>query len=202
MFVRTKKSGKYQYLQIVQNRREGKKTVQRVIATLGRLDRLQGKGEIESIIKSLARFADARFDGKWVLKTNTSLSPEEVALKYKELWMVEQVFRDVKSVLETRPVFHQRDETIRGHVFLALMLRKELECRWILFPMVRHQAGFKITSGHHHRRQWKIAHHSQRMPGCLWQRLPGGRRRVTSNNSGKLMMKKNNVWCQTFFCIA
>ena len=76
--------------------------------------------------------ADARFDGKWVLKTNTSLSPEEVALKYKELWMVEQVFRDVKSVLETRPVFHQRDETIRGHVFcsfLALTLRKELERR-------------------------------------------------------------------------
>src|SRR4030042_3944593 len=55
------------------------------------------------------------FDGKWVLKTNTSLSPEQVALKYKELWQVEQVFREVKSVLETRPVFHKCDETIRGH---------------------------------------------------------------------------------------
>lgn len=75
---------------------------------------------------------DARFDGKWVLKTNTSFSPEETALKYKELWQVEQVFRDVKSVLETRPIFHQRDETIRGHVFcsfLALVLRKELDRR-------------------------------------------------------------------------
>jgi len=75
---------------------------------------------------------DARFDGKWVLKTNTSFSPEDIALKYKELWQVEQVFRDVKSVLETRPIFHQRDETIRGHVFcsfLALVLRKELNRR-------------------------------------------------------------------------
>jgi hypothetical protein len=36
--------------------------------------------------------ADARFDGKWVLKTNTSLSSEQVALKYKELWQVEQIF--------------------------------------------------------------------------------------------------------------
>ncbi len=75
---------------------------------------------------------EARFDGKWVLKTNTSLSTENVALKYKELWQVEQVFRDVKSVLETRPIFHQRDETIRGHVFcsfLALVLRKELDRR-------------------------------------------------------------------------
>ena len=74
----------------------------------------------------------ARFDGKWVLKTNTDLLPEQVALKYKELWQVEQVFRDVKSVLETRPIFHQKDETIRGHVFcsfLALVLRKELDRR-------------------------------------------------------------------------
>jgi transposase len=75
---------------------------------------------------------DARYDGKWVLKTNTDLSTEIIALKYKELWMVEQLFRDAKSVLETRPIFHQKDETIRGHVFcsfLALVLRKELQRR-------------------------------------------------------------------------
>ena len=75
---------------------------------------------------------EARFDGKWVLITNTDFSAETVALKYKELWQVEQVFRDVKSVLETRPVYHQRDENIRGHVFcsfLALVLRKELDRR-------------------------------------------------------------------------
>jgi transposase len=67
-----------------------------------------------------------------VLTTNTTLSAEHVALKYKELWQVEQVFRDIKSILATRPVFHQRDETIRGHVFssfLALVLKKELDRR-------------------------------------------------------------------------
>jgi transposase len=72
---------------------------------------------------------EKRFDGKWVLKTNTSLTAEQVALKYKELWQVEQVFRDMKSVLDTRPIFHQRDATIKGHVFssfLALVLVKEL----------------------------------------------------------------------------
>ena len=42
---------------------------------------------------------EARYDGKWVLKTNTTLTAEQVALKYKELWQVEQVFRDMKSVL-------------------------------------------------------------------------------------------------------
>ena len=75
---------------------------------------------------------DCRFDGKWVLLTNTNFAVEQVALKYKELWQVEQVFRDVKSILETRPVYHQRDENIRGHVFcsfLSLVLRKELDRR-------------------------------------------------------------------------
>ncbi len=75
---------------------------------------------------------EARYDGKWVLRTNTELPAETVALKYKELIQVEQAFRDMKSVLETRPVFHQTDGTIRGHVFcsfLALVLRKELESR-------------------------------------------------------------------------
>jgi transposase len=75
---------------------------------------------------------ESRFDGKWVLITNTNFSAEQVALKHKELWQVEQAFRDVKSVLETRPVYHQKDENIRGHVFcsfLALVLRKELDGR-------------------------------------------------------------------------
>ena len=75
---------------------------------------------------------ESRFDGKWVLTTNMDLSADKVALKYKELWQVERVFRDVKSILETRPVYHQRNENIRGHVFcsfLALVLRKELERR-------------------------------------------------------------------------
>lgn len=72
------------------------------------------------------------FDGKWVLRTNTSYPAEEVAMQYKELWMVEQAFRTVKSVLETRPIYHKCDETIRGHVFcsfLALIMMKELYSR-------------------------------------------------------------------------
>jgi transposase len=75
---------------------------------------------------------EKRFDGKWVLTTNTELPASEVALQYKELWQVEQVFRDMKSILDTRPVYHQLDETIKGHVFcsfLALVLRKELDKR-------------------------------------------------------------------------
>ena len=72
---------------------------------------------------------EARYDGKWVLSTNTTLAADVVALTYKQLWAVEDIFRTMKSILETRPIHHKRDETIRGHVFcsfLALVLRKAL----------------------------------------------------------------------------
>ena len=75
---------------------------------------------------------EERYDGKWVLTTNVALSAREVALKYKQLWMVEEIFRSMKSLLETRPIDHQCDQTIRGQVFcsfLALVIRKELQDR-------------------------------------------------------------------------
>jgi transposase len=75
---------------------------------------------------------EARYDGKWVLLTNTDLTAAESALKYKGLWMVEDIFRSAKTLLATRPVVHKCDQTIRGHVwcsFLALVLRKELQDR-------------------------------------------------------------------------
>jgi transposase len=75
---------------------------------------------------------EARYDGKWVLRTNTDLSTDQVALKYKQLWMVESLFRTVKSILDTRPIYHKRDETILGHVFcsfLSFVLMKELQNR-------------------------------------------------------------------------
>jgi len=75
---------------------------------------------------------DARYDGKFVLRTNTDLDTGDVALQYKQLWMVEQWFRSCKSLLQTRPIYHRIDPTILGHVFcsfLALVLRQELESR-------------------------------------------------------------------------
>jgi len=76
--------------------------------------------------------AEARFDGKWVLTTNTELTARQLALKYKQLWQVEEIFRTMKSQLATRPIYHKCDDTIRGHVFcsfLALLLRHELQTR-------------------------------------------------------------------------
>lgn len=76
--------------------------------------------------------ADEKFDGVFVLRTNTALDPIQAMLRYKQLWAVEQVFRTTKDILGTRPIYHKRDETIRGHVFcsfLALVLKKDLTDR-------------------------------------------------------------------------
>ena len=59
MFFRTKKSGPRTYLQIVENHRVGGQIKQRVIATLGRLEELQGSGQLGSLLRSGARFAEA-----------------------------------------------------------------------------------------------------------------------------------------------
>jgi transposase len=92
---------------------------------------LAGAGERFAIDEAKIK-EEARYDGKWVLQTNLADEPEIIALAYKELWMVEDLFRTMKSILETRPIYHKRDETIRGHVFcsfLALLLRRALEQR-------------------------------------------------------------------------
>lgn len=76
--------------------------------------------------------ADRRFDGKFVLRTNTNLPASEVAKTYKGLWRVERTFRKEKSTLEVRPIFHHRDDTSIGHIvasFIALRLEVDLQAR-------------------------------------------------------------------------
>ena len=76
--------------------------------------------------------ADARLDGKFVLRTNTELPTAEVATTYKGLWRVERAFREEKSTLDVRPIFHHRDDTSVGHIvasFLALRLEVDLQRR-------------------------------------------------------------------------
>ena len=93
---------------------------------------LKVEGQGHFVVDEAKIAAEARYDGTWVLRSNTELATAEVALQFKQLWMVEQWFRCCKSLLATRPIFHRRDETIRGHVFcsfLALLLRHELQAR-------------------------------------------------------------------------
>lgn len=74
---------------------------------------------------------EANLDGKYLLRTsNPTMSAEDVALGYKQLLQVERAWRDLKSTLDLRPVYHRREERIRAHVdlcWLALLLIRVAE---------------------------------------------------------------------------
>jgi hypothetical protein len=88
------------------------------------------KGSVTLNEAAIAR--EARLDGKFVLTTSTDLAAAAVAKAYKSLWRVERAFREVKSTLDLRPIFHQRDDSVIGHIvgcFLALRLEVDLHRR-------------------------------------------------------------------------
>jgi hypothetical protein len=74
---------------------------------------------------------EAHLDGKWLLRTSdVTLTPDDLAAAYKQLLQVERGWRDLKGALGLRPVFHYREDRIRGHVqlcWLALLLIRVVE---------------------------------------------------------------------------
>ncbi|WP_028991317.1 IS1634 family transposase [Thermacetogenium phaeum] len=76
---------------------------------------------------------EEKLDGKYLLRTSDdTLSAEDVALGYKQLLLVEDAFRTLKSRLELRPVYHRLEDRIRSHVllcWLALLLIRIAENR-------------------------------------------------------------------------
>jgi hypothetical protein len=135
---------------VCRNRQEAKKDAADRASIVAALERQLAKGDKALIgntgfrryLKTISdeHFAidpdkieeEQKFDGIFVLRTNTDLNPLEAMLCYKQLWTVEQTFRTAKHLFSTRPIFHKLDETIRGHVFcsfLALVLKRALEDR-------------------------------------------------------------------------
>lgn len=79
--------------------------------------------------------AEELYDGKYILHTNNqTLTAKEIALNYKHLWRVERSFRELKSTLDLRPIFHWSEPRVRGHVMICVLsylleslLRKKLK---------------------------------------------------------------------------
>lgn len=132
------------------NEEEARKDEAAREAIIERLEEKLSQGEAKSLLgnRGYARYlkmsketvrideeavrTEARFDGKFVLRTNTEFEAAEVARTYKSLWRVERTFRETKSTLEVRPIYHQNDETSIGHIvagFLALRLEVDLQKR-------------------------------------------------------------------------
>src|SRR3954453_7796958 len=105
MFFRTKKSGTRSYLQIVENRWEDGRPRQRVITTLGRLDRLQQTGQLDALLASGARLAQsvlllsAHAKGQLPTITPRRIGP---ALLFERLWSETGCQRVIEQLLDGR----------------------------------------------------------------------------------------------------
>jgi Transposase DDE domain len=88
--------------------------------------------------------AEENLDGKYLLRSSDpALSAEDIALGYKQLAEVERGWRDMKQVIDLRPVYHRKEERIRAHVilcWLALLLTRiaETTCH-ATWPQIRRE---------------------------------------------------------------
>jgi transposase len=87
------------------------------------------KGKL--VVDQAKACTEAKLDGKFLLScTNDAIDAADLALLYKQLIEVERSWRDLKHVLDLRPVYHRKAERIRAHVtlcFLALVLVRVAE---------------------------------------------------------------------------
>ncbi|MFF0203219.1 IS1634 family transposase [Streptomyces sp. NPDC005017] len=88
--------------------------------------------------------AEENLDGKYLLRTSDpKMTTEDIALGYKQLLEVERGWRDMKQVIDLRPVFHRKEERIRAHVllcWLALLLARIAETHTgQTWPTLRHE---------------------------------------------------------------
>jgi hypothetical protein len=120
MFARVKKSGKYQYLQIVENRKVKGKVKQRVIATVGRMDKLQSKGRVETLIRSMSRFSEQALmiiPGKSELSANAKkVGPP---LIFERLWKETGIKDAISQILKDRKF----EFDVERAVFLTVLHR-------------------------------------------------------------------------------
>jgi hypothetical protein len=116
--------------------------------------------------------AEARLDGLFVLRTGTELPAADVARAYKSLWRVERTFREVKSTLSVRPIYHQSDEHCVGHIvaaFLALRLEVDLQRRL-------EERGVEVS--------WPALMRDLSQVQAVYVELDGGRYRLRTDLAG------------------
>jgi len=122
MFPRVKRSGKYQYLQIVENRRDGDQVRQQVIASLGRFDQLRESGQLDNLTRALAglcrqvELVDVCRQGAMESRGVRKLGP---ALVFDRLWQSLGIDQELAGLLAGRKF----DFAVERAVFLTVLHR-------------------------------------------------------------------------------
>ena len=92
---------------------------------------------------------ESNLDGKYLLRcSDPTLSAEDIALGYKQLLQVERGWRDMKTNLELRPVYHRLEDRIRAHVLLC----------WLALLLIRITENTTANTWHHLREDLQELH--------------------------------------------
>ena len=122
MFFRTKTSGPRTYLQVVENRWEGGRSRQRVVATLGRLDQLQQSGQLDALLVSGARLARSVLVlSEHAQRKLPTISVRHIgpALVFQRLWQLTGCQHVIQQLLKGR----RFEFAIERAIFLTVLHR-------------------------------------------------------------------------------
>ena len=113
--------------------------------------------------------AEEVWDGCYVVRSDVpkeELAAVETVAGYRKLELVEQAFRQIKTVqLEVRPVYHKLDRRIRSHVFLCM------RAYYLQWHMKERLAPFFAQDGTEKNRQWTFANVLERLKAIRQQRV-------------------------------
>src|SRR5271165_4675910 len=136
MFFRTKTSGPRTYLQVVENRWEGGRSWQRVVATLGRLDQLQQSGQLDGLLASGARLARSVLllseHAQGRLPT-ISIRRIGAALVFQRLWQQTGCQHVIQQLLKGR----RFEFAIERAVFLTVLHRLLTGCQHVIQQLLK-----------------------------------------------------------------
>ncbi len=106
-------------------------------------------------------YAEQLLDGCYIINTDVSaelMDKQEIVASYKKLALVEQAFRNLKTVqLEIRPVYHKTDDRIRCHVFLCML------AYYIQWHMNQRLKPLFQSDGKNKYRRWTFENVSERL---------------------------------------
>jgi transposase len=109
------------------------------------------------------------FDGCYIVSATVpkeQMNQDEVVRTYKNLSVVEQAFRNLKTVsLEIRPVYHKKDDRIRSHVFLCVL------AFYLQWHMQRRLQPLFEADGEGKNRQWTVENVIERLMGIRKERV-------------------------------
>lgn len=99
---------------------------------------------------------EERLDGKFLIRvSDDQLSAEDAVRGYKHLWQIERVFRDLKHVVDIRPIHHRLEDRIRAHVLLCWLAM-------LLIRVAENEAGQTWHQIHRQLRRLEVGIHQTR----------------------------------------